>query len=118
MLLVVLGDTQALVFVELGAVRHLASVGAQLGRQQVLQPCGLVDSLLADENEHLLVDDLVAEPRSDHRLEPFPETVHPELLFLLAAGDGHAAREPGYPVGLVLGVVNKKGSLNSEPEWC
>ncbi len=109
MLLVVLGDTQALVFVELGAVRHLTAVGTQFRRQEVFQPRGLEDPLLADEDEHLLVHHLVAEPTRYHRHEPLAETVHPELLLFFAAGDGHAAREPGYPVGLVLGGgVNKK----------
>ena len=73
----VLGDTQPLVFVEGGAVRHLTAVGTQLGRQEVLQPCGLEDTLLADEDEHLLVHHLVAEPTRHHRHEPFAETRHP-----------------------------------------
>ena len=73
----VLGYTEPLVFVELGAVRHLTSVGAQFRRQEVFQPRSLEDTLLADEDEHLLVDDLVAEPRRHHRHEPFAETVHP-----------------------------------------
>ena len=81
-----LGDAQSLVLVEVVGVGEFACVGAEMGWDKVFEPGSLVDTLLADEHEHLVVDHFVFHPRSHHRYEPLLEADAPEAVSGAAAG--------------------------------
>ena len=51
-----LGYSHTFVLVEFVGVGEFAGIGTQVGWDEVFEPCGLEDTLLADEYEHLVVD--------------------------------------------------------------
>ena len=104
-----LGDTHTVVLAQFARAAHLAGIGAQTGRDEVLEPGGLVDTLPADKHEHMLVYDLVVHPRGDHSYKPLSETVLPQCICLLRCLVGgwhyaHLRGEHAYPVALLGGV--------------
>lgn len=72
-------------------LRHAPGVGLgieillQRRWKEVVEPCGLVRSLLTDEHEDDVVHHVVAEPRRHHADEPFPQVAVPQHLLLIAA---------------------------------
>ena len=98
-----LRQAQTVVLGPLG-VGHLAGVAPQFGRDEVLEPRGLVDALLADEHQHPLVDGIVAQPRGDHGDEPFAEAAVPQFV-LGFVHEGYLVSHLAYPVGFFLRIV-------------
>lgn len=89
-------ERQQVVARDVAAVRLQVEVAAQGGRQQVVQPGGLVDALAADEHQYLVVHRLLFEQGGQHRHEPFLEEADKELAILL---DVYLRGQPSDVVG-------------------
>ena len=68
-----LRERQQVVARDVPAVRLQVEVAAQAGRQQVVQPGGLVDALASDEHQYLVVHRLLVQQGGQHGHEPFLE---------------------------------------------
>ena len=68
----------------------------QRRRNQVLQPCRLVDALRTNQHQHILVHILVVQPRRHHRQKPLVEHRPPQRLTTLF--HRHIVRQQLYPV--------------------
>ncbi len=91
-----LGEGEQVVLGDAARVALQVEVAAQLGRQQVVQPGGLVDALAAGEHQYLVVHHVLVEQRGRHAHQP--------LLEVVGEGDGvvahvHVRGEQGYVVG-------------------
>lgn len=72
-------------------LRHAVGVGLgieillQRRWKEVVEPCGLVRSLLTDEHEDDVVDHIIGEPTRHHADKPFLQVAVPQHLLLIAA---------------------------------
>ena len=72
-------------------LRHAVGVGLgieillQRGWKEIVEPRGLVRSLLTDEHEDDVVDHIIGDPRCHHADEPLLQVEMPQHLLLLAA---------------------------------
>lgn len=96
------GQQQTVVLVHAAAVvlRHI--IVAQFGRQQEMEPGGLVDALLADEHQYLVVH-TVAQESGYHTHQPlFQATVEHAPCFDGIVGQHHRSGQGSNVVGIAL----------------